>query len=668
MINLELINHGDKETQTINLISIVNKHTETLQYSKYLDDRSVGISYVDSKEINSKDHLEINDLSWRLQSNNENFFEELKEFTNITGRFSSIYRDLLVTRIFDTDKEGNRLPLYLKHKRKVKEATLHYIKNGNTFDEELGYKVVNDFIYTNYENLFNDKNGHYKVFFVSGIDDEGNSFNELLDVEPAIKEASWEDIDLETGLFTRSVLKKELISNRWHYTVVNPEVVCGNENSSFQYYVKAERNNLIKIKRPYQYSLENPWLLEITDGFVYENNNRYFVPEFINQPFEIEKGLLRLVQKRCNFVTPNIIKLPAEPVKILPEEQIHLEVFVYDESENLIQLLTTNEEEVGQRYNNSDVKFEAGIESFDNYNGFVELSKSIDASYIIKATFLYKTKNYLFNELDVNLYNNKDLIFNRIHFYLIPNQVEKSIYYHIVDEENRIIKTSNPEFKLIKNNVYNPNTYIGKQLSQFKNDYCVGYINEHQYLELGEVSNKENYYVDEVFTLDVREKSYLKDEVAYFDRQFKGLQSKFGYGELGQKVQKNNLVYIKYPIELLEQYGGEYTEELLDRYSRRKLPVAVDLVIDYEYMKPELDFTVNENDITISISWEGVGNYILERSIHKSGEKTILTEINSTSEESLSYVDSSVENNKIYYYTVRVGNHPSHWIYGVKKV
>ena len=160
MLNLELINHGDKETQNISLISIVNKHTETLQYSKFLDSRSVGISYVDSKEINSKDHLEINDLSWKLQSNNKNFFKELKEFINISGRFSSIYRDLLVTRIFDTDKEGNRLPLYLKHKRKVKEATLYYIKNGKTLDEETGYKVTNYVIYTNYENLCNDKNGH----------------------------------------------------------------------------------------------------------------------------------------------------------------------------------------------------------------------------------------------------------------------------------------------------------------------------------------------------------------------------------------------------------------------------------------------------------------------------------------------------------------------------
>lgn len=669
MINLELINHGDKEEQTIEIKSIVCKPVERLQYSQHVDDRSIAISYVDSKEVNSEDHLEINDYSWRVRQNNSNFLEEHKEFVIAFDSFSTSYRDLLITNISEKDINGEETPLYYKHFRKVKEASIHFIENGEELNLNSGFKIIDNCIYTNYENVFNEKNYNYKVFFIEGVDLEGNSFNELLNIIPAIDEASWEKIDLDTGMFNEVVYSREVVGDKYFYEIVNPISKCGERGYSVNYFVKVKEDNLIKLKKPYQYSLKNPWFLEVSNGFVFDSGKRYFVPEYRDQPFEIESGLLRLVNKEAYYITSNLVKLPANPVKINPEENINVSFIIRNDSETIIKALTTDITLINTKVSDTDVIYEDGIESWDNYSGIVELKDLIDPSYVIEATFFYKTNNLVLNNLNVNFYSNKDLVENNAFFYLIPNQQEKSIYFFLVDEEDRIIKTSNPKFDVFYEGSYNQENMIGKQLRYFMENYCAGWSNSNLYMPLGKVSIVEDFYLDEVNEVEIKQKTYLNESKIedYFRRQHKGLQSKFGYGEEGQTIQKNNLVYVKYPITLLSQYGGEYTEDQLVDLSKRKLPPEVDIVVDYDYMKSELSFTQDESSITVSFSWEGPGKYILEKSINEFGEKSILYEVESASEESLSFVDENVDANKTYWYWVRIDNNPPSRTYGVYK-
>ena len=669
MINLELINHGDKETGTIDIKAIVSKPVERLQYSAYIDDRSVAIAYIDSTEINSKDHLEVNDLSWKVKNNNSNLFEEIKEFEIERESFTTNYRDLLITNVVDSNVDGFDIPLYYKHKRKVKEASLHFIENGDEIDVDSGFKIVDGWIYTNYKNIFNKENGNYAIFFVEGVDENLNAFNELLSIVPAIEEASWENIDLETGQFENLTYTRDLVSDRYYYQISNPISRCGEKGYSSSYFVKLEENNLIKIKKPYQYSLENPWFLEVTNGFIYDSNNRYSIPEYRNQAFEMESGLLRLVNKQCNFVTSNLIQLPANPVKIDPSNNLNITVTIRNSFKEIIKALTTESTLLGTKIPDTDVTYEEGISSWDFESGIVELETIINPSQVIEATFFYKTNNLLFNELNVNLYTNKKLIYNNLFLYLIPNQNSKSVYYFLVDEEDRIIKTSNPKFDVFYNNSYNSNNMIGKSLKYFKETYCAGWENNYKYMPLGMVSLKEDFYVEDINEVDIREKSYLNSNnfKDYFNKQHKGLQSKFGYGDEGQVIQKNNLVYVKYPIELLNKYGGNYTEGQLIRATKRKLPNDVDIVVDYHYLKSSLTFTVNALDITINASWEGPGTYRIEKSLSEFGEKTQIHSFTSTTEETLSYVDSSVENGKTYWYWIRIDEYPRSNTYGVYK-
>lgn len=670
MISLELINHGNQASQTIDIKSIVSKPIERLQYSQAIDDRSIAISYLDSKEVNSQDNLEINDYSWRVKRNNINFFADEKEFEVQRNNFSVNYRDLLITNVVETDINGREKPLYWKHKRKVKEASIHFIKKGEEVEVNNGYKIVDNCIYTNYENVFNNNTGSYRVYFVEGVSLEGETFNEMLSIVPAIKEASWEDVDLDTGMFEEIVYTKQILNGSYFYEITNPISRCGEKGYSNKYFVKLLEENLIKLKKPYQYSLKNPWFLEVSNGFVFDSGFRYSIPEYRNQAFEMESGLLRLRGKESFVVTSNIFALPASPVKIDPENNIHLSLIIRNENSEIIKALTTDEDKVNTKVTSSDIMYESGIRSWDNKSGLVELDVLLDSSFIVEADFFYKTNNIVLNELNVNLYSNKKLLTDSAFYYLVPNQEEKSLYYFLVDEEDRITKTSNPKFDVFYNGNFNQsNNMIGKTLKYFLENYCAGWQNNYLYMPLGKINLIENFYSDEINEIDVRQKSYLNDTQVkeFFNRQHKALQSKFGYGDKGQCIQKNNLVYVKYPLELLSKYGGDYTEGELVRLTKRKLPKDVDVVVEYDYLKSKLSFTQNANSITIAASWEGVGEYIIEKSLSEFGEKTQIFNRNSTTEETISYVDTSVTSGKTYWYWVRINTNPRSNTYGVYK-
>ena len=215
---------------------------------------------------------------------------------------------------------------------------------------------------------------------------------------------------------------------------------------------------------------------------------------------------------------------------------------------------------------------------------------------------------------------------------------------------------------------------IGADLSVFKENYCANYNNSNKYLELGEISLKENYYLDEAQMFEVRSNNYLNEKhlEEYFNVQHKGLQSLLGYGEDGQVIKKNNLIYIKYPIDLLEAYGGVYKEEELLRKSRRKMRPGMDLVVEYYYPKSDLTFSIEPGRITINASWESPGTYKIYRGRNDLGEtldennEAIYTFIKtSIEEEELVFVDTTIESGTEYWYSVRINEYPKSNSYGV---
>ena len=656
MLTLEVLNYKAKEEETIALEAIVSQPIDSIVYSKYINDKNVELEYIESDEVNSEDHLNINQLHWKITSNNENYFENY-DFSFRTKSFSLFFRDVLISDKTYLNKEGIAKPLFYKHKRKIQEANIYYVSLGDTVDVEYGYKIQGNYLYTNYINSYNKKTGDYKIYYVSGIDTDGNSFNELLNVEPCFKRASWEDIDIDTGLLEGDVYTVSQSGNHFIYEVNKDADTCSKD----KLYVKGLDTNIIQLLGPEAFSIKNVWTPRITNGYCFDNLI-YKIPEYERQAFNPIYGLIRLDYKDCFRVSSSLIKLPVNKIKIDPNENIEMNVFIYNEEQNIIKALTTDARLIGTRFSTSDILFEEGILSWDEHNGIVELSTAIDITHIVEASFYYNTDTYIYNYVNLNPFQNEKIIHNKYYFYLKPftgKPLSRHVHHFLLDEEDRILESS--EFPMSEDD-----SLIGKYLSNFKVDYVIG----QNYMELGEITYDDISYVDEILHFDVSKKHLLK-ESNYEDiinRQFKILQSEYGYGEEGQVYQNNDILYIEAPASLLSKNGGTYSEAQLDRLFRRKLPAHIDIVVDYIFPKSKLQIdTLSANKVSITFTWEGPGTYILERS-----KTPIDNPIEIYRVEQLEYVDSIIyEDNDVdtdgtYYYTVRIDSHPKSNVTGVK--
>lgn len=669
MITLELINHGNQIEEILDIEAIVSNPIERLQYSEFIDDRSVAISYIGSEEVNSRDNIHIHDLSWKVLKNNPNFFK-IEEFElSFTERsFYSEFKEIEITNKYFVNKESKKEPLFFKHKRKFKEASLHFQTLGDEFDVEEGILIQSGELFTNYQNFFDKETGSFRIYYINGIDLDGVAFNELLDLVPVFKEAGWEDIDLDTGELAENTYTKEISGNGFFYQI-NKEDVCGTDDSVFS--VKIKEENLIKLLKPESFSLQNSWIPRIQNGLIIDSGRKYWMPEFSQQPFNPIFGLIKLNNKNCFFVSPTIIKVPVKQIEVDPKENIEATVFIYDELESLVKLVTTDVSLIGTRYSDTEIVYEAGINSWDRQNGFIELDFNVDASQIIQSTFYYKTDSLVFSELSINPFENDKILYNNYYFYLKPNKVlgEKSVFYHLLDEDGVIVETSDVDFKVEEEGVFNPNTYIGKTVKEFKENYCATYDNEFHFMELGEYSLEEDFFKDEIHQFEVKEKNYISKNnfEDALNRQWQLLQSKHGYGELGQVLQKNNILYLEVPEELLDTKGGDYSKEELDRFLRNRLQADVDLIIEYTYPKSELTIDNSEvGKVTISCSWEKPGVYKLFKSENKIRPEVHYLEYSSSTEEEIIFIDENVESDKVYYYWVQIDEHSFSNLYGVK--
>ena len=165
--------------------------------------------------------------------------------------------------------------------------------------------------------------------------------------------------------------------------------------------------------------------------------------------------------------------------------------------------------------------------------------------------------------------------------------------------------------------------------NNFKNNYCVPYINSSQYYILGEASVMDIGDEEDTISFDVRRDGAIIQK-EYFEEAIRAnpkiLQSALGYGPDGQVVPENSLALIKPPLTLLNEFGGvldrSEAEELLQQY----MPAATTGIIDWDYTSPVLEGWSPDKGldgvpeeyktpyVELRMTWEGPG---LEYAIYR---------------------------------------------------
>ena len=541
-----------------NVKSIVSKPLEKLRYSTRVDNKSIVTNYFESSDLNSSSNILISDHSMYNTFNDRRIFDqqEFKVVDNFVYR--SKYKFNQFTIFTGKNRHNEIIPLFYKQKtpvgKRIASVSITKITNSNVSDEiNYGYAIVDGALYYNYSNEYDSINDQYRVYFLNISYTDGTSENTLINPVEAISKANNSNAD-EIRYTERKT------GSGYEYQILTPnnktiaQLLC-NLNAELKLYVKEMENNSIYLKKPENQPVENEWFVEVVAGDISElrENNifRYHVPEYKEQNFYIEAPNLYVEEKSCEVITERIIKLPYS--KITYKDGFELVISTYDL--------------------NLDVKDQQlEIESVDEKNGFVELAESLPVNskddFIVKASFYYKTDTYFYDKINFNPYMNKDVLGKKYYFYIKPNEDVESI---------AVSKTA---------------------------------IDNASYLFLGTVSYTENYNLEESFSFKINNNERFFNFEDSLNKNPYILQGKFGYGNEGQKIQRNNVVVLELPRSF--ETNSFYTNEQLYELFKRKLKIDTNLILDYvddEFsIKPIL---ITSSSITLECSWEGLGSHLL---------------------------------------------------------
>lgn len=563
-VGIEVKGDNSDHSESLAVAANVYKPIEALRYSKYADKDSISVAYFESKQLFSDENVVLEDHSLFSNYNDRRNIDEKiwKKYNELT--FISKYKDIIITFVEGRSQDGQEItPFFYKQKscENVLQVRVEKITNQSEDPEVVndGHTIVKGEVFFNYKNKYNSVTGEYTLYYINTSHADGTSKTSLLNPTKAIEEANYENIETGKILYSRSYRNQY-----YSYRIILPNdrtiasYICSNNSGEVSFYVKELEKNCIYLKKPKNQSIKNEWFAEVNNGEVYSivdgSYRKYSVPEYKNQGFLNRYGYLNVKNKECSVVNNLHIQLPYKNVY---SEDLNkdVNVYLYDVDNKLI-----GAEPLSLVY-------------IDESTGIVRLEGSVpeNVEQIYKAEFSYKTESFVLNEINLNPYMNPEAINETYHVYVKPNEDAKSI---------EIIKESK------------------------------SYPIEDSWLYLGSINYEEDYDLERSLSFDLKNNERFTSAEDAFDKNPYVLQSKYGYGHNGQKLQKNNIVIVDVPFS----YEREdfYTEKELYKLFKRKLKPATNLVINYVKDSPKVYLISNEtSNITVGCTWEGLGTYKL---------------------------------------------------------
>jgi len=583
-----------------------NVKIDSIEYKSYIRNKDLTIAYFETPQLNSRNNLDILDFSWQLSNNNENLIvDNAHVYSETNQSFSSPHKHILIT---DKVSAEDNVPLWYVHDSEIITNVTSIQKFESFYKPKVNgssYLIDNGKLYTNFQNTYDFKNDSYVFYKVTGITNSGETVTELLNLKPAFTEASWEDID-GSGDFKNDIYTVEEKRGYWNFNVFFKggftSRMCNNGLN--EYYWKPDAERILKIKNTNAIYSSDPWNLRVQNSSVYQGDYKYCVPEYLKQPYSPIYPCIKQNEKTCIKVTSNILKIPSSKIYFDSNQNIHLDLILFDKDENPTNAYTTDSSKHDNLYSNGIKYVYGAISSIDQSNAFIEMSSEVLATAItVKCTYYESVSDFVYLNLDLNPVNNKKLENNKTVIYLKPQKQDtiynsnwRAIEHLVVDKEDKIIAHSN----------YNSTSLnFDLKYSDFLNNYFVGNDNLHQFLLLAEVYYKDESKLDDCLSFDMRKfNKYFEASDANYKKNYKLQLSRYGFGDSGMPLELSSLVYLQVPHDMTQ-------EQITSNY----LPADFTILAD-EYV-PNLDFKIIYNfgnNKILRFNFEGTGIYTIKNS------------------------------------------------------
>lgn len=661
---LELITDLPAELEwELPLVVHVHRRLENFQFLRQVKDHCVPLDYIENEELNAQNVLEISDYTNHILANSKKEITEGYESRNGTT-ITSAYRNLMITDEYFINQRGFKEPLWYVHELPAgaKDIQVETYINGNKVNQSLKYKVKGSSIYTDFLNEYDLVSGstklHWVLFSLGGV---GKKV--LLNARAAARPVEWYDIDTTTGDIKVDHLLYTLTESTsgFTYTVNRPGLL----------FYKPGIDSQISFQKVSGFNNKEPWYMEFKAGsfktIVNSSLRKYEIKEYFTQPFFPSAPYLPKYNQVALKVSNQVIWINDRKVSIEPLSNRHLEIFIRNAEDNLIHALTTDVLKTNKRINGV-VYNTVDIVSWDEEEGFVHLNLGLEDSWTIEVNYFSKAQNYVNTDINLNIYHRPDLENKMVVFYLVPDvsSGEKSLFYLIVNEDGFIVEanqfqqSTTPEFRLEDDlGNYNSFTVIGTKYSNWLDTFAVNRLNSFAYFVLSEITFLNPSFKEDQIVVDVRREGNTivpskLESVVYQKPTI--LQSSLFYGPDGQEVPRNNVFVIEVPLSLLEEYGGNLTQQEAESLLRQDIPISVYTV--FKWTAPQSEFTVTSlSSGEVTIDWEWIGQGLTYRVYEKenpTGEWVLIHTLTNPALGPLSFTQTGLTSGDVMYYCVRV--------------
>lgn len=664
---LRLVNNpSTTEEITLDLAIHVHQRIEEVVYKKYLESLGVPIAYLDSIDIEANNNLSVVDRSDSLPENSAYKVYITNDYQVVTSSsYTTDYPDILITDVSISDVQGNQIPLFWAHNLPANTTNIKIEKVTNTSTVELNAGFIIDTtktrVYFNFTNSFNPLTGAYTLYFITATTTDCTVVKGLINPVSAVREATWEDVDSETGEINDDLAfytKEQTTSGFTYYF-----------SKSQTYYIRVLPSSLIAPLKFNQNLSTDGWFPRFSNGSFKHTDatsivRHYSVPEYEDTAFFPSRPYFFDSSSSWETVTKKTIYIGRTDIAI-NETNRPLEIIISKEDGTPIYALTTKTSKDGDTYVD-DINWSINeIASWDNSTGIVDLNIEIQSDWDIRVSYYYTVKEFLYTYTNLNpLYN--DLVYNHYYvYYLKPDVDDRAIHHLVVRNDGIIVDCSDEDFALLIDGIYNPNTFIGmyyrKSSTGYQNEdwvttYSVETVNGYQYLILSEVffTERKNASLIDIINL-CRDGDKLKVS-QYNDALYRNpalFHSRYAATDYGLEFPKNNALVVRLSYSLLEDYGGTFTEDGLKQNLYKYVAAGKYILFEWD---EEIE-SLSINNLTanqITLIWKTLGTgwcYKIYRSTNKTSGFDLITTVCTDYTEG-SFIDSGLETDVYYYYIV----------------
>jgi hypothetical protein len=508
----------------------------------------------------------------------------------------------------------------------------------------------------------------YTVRTISGPSQTVTIHHELINNKPVFVPATFSDIDDDGLILAGYVYLIEQIPGLG-FSITLPEVARYGYIETPESRIRVLPPPAVDVSIPWNVRVSNGKF--VSTQRLSESSSRqytYRVAEFDSQGFSPYPPFKQIIEQEATWLTPHLIHVPKN-IAYDPDAAFFVDILIRDANDDVIAVYTNDTDKVGLTWSDTLIEYEDKILSIDGMGGIIELQDELLDTNSAFVSYISEEHEYEFIDIDFNPIDNTEILQQRIVLYIQPESaltgtLEKSLYYLVVNALGEIeyssqvaenVATGLPldgATQMMYNQDFNSDgttrhlfyydrtsTASGLQVRasglqdnvsefSFIDKYTVdsilvrsraiptgyaenlNFLDNPRFLVLGDLYVGERESPELVTTLDIREfgggikPEHMQDALLEQPevRWYMDSSARLPYPGAGSFM-------VDIPMELLDAYGGDFTEEQVRSIVERHTQYGNYAAIRYYGIDPILmDLVVGSGEYTVS--WPSYGDEI----------------------------------------------------------